>query len=83
MADNGVTLALDAARAKYPDENPYTTVQQALTAPKDADPITVNAIYNFEKKGYFPPDRARVLADTFELKYEDLISPRLRKILRG
>jgi hypothetical protein len=79
MSENGVTLAIMAARAAAPDKTPQRTIAELLSG-KGA-PITMEAIYGFEKKGYFPPDRAKVIAEVYDIPIEKLINPRFGSLL--
>lgn len=79
--ENGVTLVLKAARAEQPDRTPHRTVAELLAS--KGPPITTEAIYGFEKKGYFPPDRAKVLAEEYGLPIEKLINPRFGNLLNA
>lgn len=81
MSHNGVKLALDAARERVPEVSPYTLIAQVLTLEEGAQPISENAIYNFEHKGFFPPARAKVIAKHFGLSYRHLVSDRVRATL--
>lgn len=79
MSENGVKLALDAARRVNPDKSPHITLQELLSS--NGDQLTLPAIYRFESKGYFPPDRAKVIAETYNIPVEKLINPRFGSLL--
>ena len=79
MSENGVRLALNKARAAAPDKTPHRTIAELLSG--NGPPITMEAIYGFEKKGYFPPDRARIIADTYDIPLEKLVNPRFGSLL--
>ena len=81
MSENGVTLVVNACRKKYPDAVPHRKIAELLSA--EGAPITNNAIYGFEQKGYFPPDRAKWLAEHFELPVEKLINPRFGSLINN
>ena len=79
MSENGVKLALDKARAAAPDKTPHRTIAELLSG--NGAPITMEAIYGFENKGYFPPDRARIIAEAYDIPIEKLINPRFGPLL--
>ena len=81
MSENGVKLALTAAKAAAPDAFPHRTIAELLA--KHGPPISVNAIYGFEAKGYFPPDRARIIAAEYDLPIEKLVNPKFGSLLNG
>lgn len=79
MSENGVQLALAAAKKAEPDRSPYQSICDLLN--KTGDVLTLPAIYNFEKKGYFPPERARIIAEAFDIPVHKLVNPRFGSLL--
>lgn len=79
MSENGVKLALAAAKKASPDKSPYQTICDLLT--NQGPPLTLPAIYNFETKGYFPPDRAKIIAETYDIPVHKLVNPRFGSLL--
>jgi hypothetical protein len=79
MSENGVKLAIAAAKAAQPTRTPHNVIADLLS--RHGAPITANAIYNFEAKGYFPPDRAKVIAEEYSIPLEKLINPRFGSLL--
>ncbi len=82
MSENGVTLALDYVR-KFanppPPMSPHRII--ALLLSNTGAPIKETAIYNFEKKGFFPHDRALVISEHYGIPLEKLVSPTVRRII--
>lgn len=79
MSENGVKLALKKARDTAPDKTPHRTIAELLAT--HGPPISAEAIYGFEKTGWFPPERAKVIAEHLGLPLEKLVNPRFRPLL--
>lgn len=43
--------------------------------------VSRNAIYHFQKQGFFPLDRAKDAAETYGLPIRDLVSPEQREAM--
>lgn len=81
MSENGVSLALEAAKAKYEGVNPYKAIADLLT--QFGAPCTYNAIHRFEAKGCFPADRAKVIARELDLPIIKLVHPKLAHLVNA
>lgn len=77
---NGVDQALRALS----DGKPLTAETRGAAAKKLAemlDGISVPAIYKFRRQGYFPLDRAKVVAAQLEIPLADLVRDDVREAL--
>jgi hypothetical protein len=45
--------------------------------------VSVQFIYLSQRRGYFPPERARIVADTYGIPLVDLVSARVRPLLNS
>ena len=69
----GVDRALDAAGG---GPEAYKKLAEQLG-------VSVNFIYLSKRRGYFPPERGRVIADLYGIPLADLISAKLRPLLNS
>lgn len=77
---NGVDIALQ----KLSDGKPLTAENRGRAATKLAemlDNISVPAIYKFRRQGYFPLDRAKVVAAELSIPLADLVRDDVREAL--
>jgi hypothetical protein len=81
MSENGVTLALEAAREKMPGVNAYKALADILT--QNGAPCTYNAIHRFEEKACFPVERARVIARELDLPLIKLVHPKYAPLINA
>lgn len=74
---NGVDLALEKA-SNDGTVNPeaYKTLAELFDPP-----LTVPAIYRFRRKGWFPLERAKVVAEKYDLPLSDLVRADIREAL--
>lgn len=85
---SGVLIQLDKedgkiVKASVVSFNPVRIVMRALSAELGRNAtirdlaalwrVSHEALYQFERQGYLPPDRARAAADRWGLVFEDLI----------
>lgn len=68
---NGVDKAIDAAGGG----------PEGIKELADLLGITVQAIYRFKRKGWFPVDRARAIADRYDLPFRELVRQDIRDAL--
>lgn len=70
---NGVDLALEKAGG---GPEAYKTLAAVFDPP-----LTVPAIYRFRRKGWFPLERARIVAERYDLSLHDLVRDDIREAL--
>jgi len=68
---NGVDIALDAAGG---GPEAYKRLAELLD-------ITLPAIYRFRRKGWFPLERAKIVAEKYNLPLSDLVRGDIREAL--
>jgi len=76
MEENGVNRALRAAGNGDITPESFKKIADLL------GDVSVEFIYNAKRKGYFPPERARVIADAYGIPLIDLVSPKNRALLQ-
>lgn len=82
MPENGVKLALAAAREfSRGGKSPYIMIAELLSS--KGEQIGETAIYNCEKKGFFPLTRAQVIAEEYGIEIDKLVSPAVRAALEA
>jgi hypothetical protein len=69
----GVDRAIDAAGG---GPEAYKTLAAMLG-------VSVNFIYLSQRRGYFPPERARIISDAYGIELIDLVSAKLRPLLNS
>lgn len=75
MADekSGVERAIDAAGG---GPEAYKKIAALLGT-------HLNFVYLSKRRGYFPPERARIIADAYGIPLVDLVSAKLRPLLNS
>ncbi len=74
MLENSMQPLLDAVAATAPDRGPQAEIADVLGV---AEPFVSKCI----KRGWFPIDRARTLADKYGVPFPDLVKPHLRDFI--
>lgn len=77
---NGVDLAITKIAGDDVSPQARHKATQQLAEMFDP-PITVPAIYKFRRQGWFPIDRAKVVADRLEIPLADLVREDIREAL--
>lgn len=77
---NGVDLAIEKLTGNDPSPQARHKATQELADMFDP-PITVPAIYKFRRQGWFPMDRAKVVAERLDLPLADLVRNDIREAL--
>ena len=70
---NGVDIALEKAGG---GSEAYRTIAEIFDPP-----ISVEAIYKFRRQGWFPLERARRIAEVYDLPLADLVRNDIREAL--
>lgn len=74
---NGVDIALEKASSDGTiNPEAYKTLADLFDPP-----ITIEAIYKFRRKGWFPLERARRIAEQYDIPLSDLVRGDIREAL--
>jgi hypothetical protein len=73
---SGIDKALEAAGGGTLSPDSYKKIAELLGT-------STEFIYNCRRKGWFPPERARVVANAYGVPLADLVSPTNRALLNA